>query len=793
MKSPPDSGDAREAKETPLASVLQELEGLQAPAGVDADVFSQLKDELRNALLKAHASHASPAQLSQSEELPSNKISSTPPTGDANKVTDLACIDNGDGTFTLTWTYKNRGDYGQDGTVGIEDISTLAEHFFHGYESPGVFPDALDAVIDTSGDGVVEIADVTAVAENLFANVSRYVIQGADSPDGEFSDIGEVAFSAPAPGEVKVFSEPLPETAFRYIRVVPVDDEGALGEGSSTSVKNRKPVANLSAEPDVGGVPLTVSFNATLSFDVDGEIAKFEWDFEGDGVYELDTGTTPTAQHTYEQMGSFAATVRVTDNDGATAEDSVTITVTEPNEPPVAILTANPTSGDAPLTVTFDASASYDPDGEIVRFEWAPRSEVYEINTGVIPTASFTYRLGGTTYTAKVKVTDNLGLSSIAEVPITLNPDARGDWWMYRRDPSHRAQSPFTGPDVPVSKWYGGVQVLHGASPVWARDGTSYAVVAELGLVAFAPDGTIKWSLRNDGPADSTPAIGPDGTIYWTRVVGEIGSLCAINPDGTVKWSHETGFVPFSGPTLAQLDSETVAIYVGGSGGNLYIFTEEGDLLETINLGGPVQLGVTVNEKWLEFYVVAGGKLWCFPLDGGGGTPLWTMDGFVDYISETWTIPVLSNDSSTIYVGNMSDLFYAIDRSTQKVIWQVQLPEFTETRPAIAPDGTIYVRTGMSSGARFNQLHAISREGEVLWTYQFTPMNEGGDPCVDANGTVYIAHDDYYLYAFNPDGSEKWRYPFSLDDWYPVEFHGTPAIGPGKTIHLGDLVIEEQP
>jgi PKD repeat protein len=43
----------------------------------------------------------------------------------------------------------------------------------------------------------------------------------------------------------------------------------------------------------------------------------------------------------------------------------------QPNQPPVAAFSASETGGAAPLAVTFDAGASFDPDGEIVGYEWS--------------------------------------------------------------------------------------------------------------------------------------------------------------------------------------------------------------------------------------------------------------------------------------------------------------------------------------------------------------------------------------------------------------------------------------
>ncbi len=50
---------------------------------------------------------------------------------------------------------------------------------------------------------------------------------------------------------------------------------------------------------------------------------------------------------------------------------------------------------------------------------------------------------------------------------------------------------------------------------------------------AAAP-GTLKWSYATGGGIYSSPAVGPDGTIY---VGSRDFSLYAINPDGTLKWS----------------------------------------------------------------------------------------------------------------------------------------------------------------------------------------------------------------------------------------------------------------
>src|SRR5439155_10166436 len=116
-----------------------------------------------------------------------------------------------------------------------------------------------------------------------------------------------------------------------------------------------------------GTAPLTVSADASASSDADGTIASYRFDF-GDGTV---VGPQPgsTATHTYA-AGRWTCTVVVTDNSGATGSASAVVTVSSPNQAPVAPLTVTPSSGVAPLHVAAGASASSDPDGTITRYRF---------------------------------------------------------------------------------------------------------------------------------------------------------------------------------------------------------------------------------------------------------------------------------------------------------------------------------------------------------------------------------------------------------------------------------------
>ena len=82
------------------------------------------------------------------------------------------------------------------------------------------------------------------------------------------------------------------------------------------------PTALASATPTTGSAPLSVSFDGNQSFDPDGTLVNYEWAFD-DGA----TATGVTATHTYNSVGTWQATLTVTDDQGRQATDEVTILV----------------------------------------------------------------------------------------------------------------------------------------------------------------------------------------------------------------------------------------------------------------------------------------------------------------------------------------------------------------------------------------------------------------------------------------------------------------------------------
>lgn len=187
------------------------------------------------------------------------------------------------------------------------------------------------------------------------------------------------------------------------------------------TVLNNPPTASADIVPSNGEVPLTAQLHGSGS-DPDGSIVLYEWDFDGDGIFDWSSTTTGNTTYTYTAVGSYQAVFRVTDNDGqtATALAATTVVNTGPPGSPTATASASPTTGNAPLNVNFNGTAT-DPNNDVVLYEWDFESDgTYDWSSANTGNTSHTYTQAGT-HIARLRVTDSTGLSGIDQVVITVN------------------------------------------------------------------------------------------------------------------------------------------------------------------------------------------------------------------------------------------------------------------------------------------------------------------------------------------------------------------------------------
>jgi len=190
-----------------------------------------------------------------------------------------------------------------------------------------------------------------------------------------------------------------------------VTDNNELSNTTSqeVTVGNRSPNATFteSAETVYTGEPII--FDASTSFDPDGNITSYSWNF-GDGT----DATGVTVNHAYEHDGVYTVTLTVTDDDGGTASKSATKTVS--NRSPIALFTENATIVDIDELIRFNASDSYDQDGSILSYFWDFGDGT---NATMCVLLGHAYIENGD-YTVTLTVTDDDGASSSVSSTITV-------------------------------------------------------------------------------------------------------------------------------------------------------------------------------------------------------------------------------------------------------------------------------------------------------------------------------------------------------------------------------------
>jgi len=202
-----------------------------------------------------------------------------------------------------------------------------------------------------------------------------------------------------------------------------VDVTAGLTENTQFDVAcaqlNQPPVADAGDDQTVTDADDSgdedVMLDGSGSTDSDGTIVSWSWAVEG---AEIATGEMATVSF---DVGVTSVALTVTDNEGATGTDIVTITVEAfvGNQDPTADAGPDQTVTDADNSgdedVTLDGSASADADGTIVSWSWAEGGA--EIATGETPVVNFA--VGA--YTVTLTVTDDEGATGTDDVVITVN------------------------------------------------------------------------------------------------------------------------------------------------------------------------------------------------------------------------------------------------------------------------------------------------------------------------------------------------------------------------------------
>lgn len=111
--------------------------------------------------------------------------------------------------------------------------------------------------------------------------------------------------------------------------VVAIDVAGNRTESASrTFLAQSPPSARFSIAPNPALAGRAVTFDGSASADAGHTISRYEWDLDGDGSFESDTGGTATASRTYSSPQTIQVGLRVTDSTNLTAESRQELRVT---------------------------------------------------------------------------------------------------------------------------------------------------------------------------------------------------------------------------------------------------------------------------------------------------------------------------------------------------------------------------------------------------------------------------------------------------------------------------------
>jgi len=173
------------------------------------------------------------------------------------------------------------------------------------------------------------------------------------------------------------------------------------------------PVSSFAYQPTEPIVNQTVTFDASQSYDPDGRIVYYNWNF-GDGT-TLGV-TNPFVTHTYKKDGTYDVTLVVTDDSGLISSTRKTVAITAKDVTrPIAEAGSDQTV-DEDTTVTFDGSGSTDNVG-IVKYLWTFTDATPKTLADVAPTYNFATP---GTYIVTLNVTDAAGNWDVDTLVITV-------------------------------------------------------------------------------------------------------------------------------------------------------------------------------------------------------------------------------------------------------------------------------------------------------------------------------------------------------------------------------------
>ena len=459
-------------------------------------------------------------------ESPTATFSSSPDTPETGTTVTFDASQSSDPDGAIT-TYE--WDFDGDGTT-----DATGEAVTHSYGESGDYTVEL-TVFDGDGasDTVTEIVTVATSEQAPTANLSVSSMSPTtgeavtfDATESSDPDGSIVSYEWDFDGDGTVeetggtVTHTFEESGTYQVRLTVIDDDGLSATAServSVEQDNAAPTARIDYGPPNPVTGETVTFDASESSDPDGNIARYEWDFDGDGTTDA-TGETVT--HVYEESGDYTVGLTVLDQGDERSVTTETVTVGE-NEAPNASFTISPDDPQTGETVTFEASGSTDSDGTISTYEWDLNGDGTIDATG--ETVEYTYEQGGS-YTVTLTVTDDLEATGSTSRTVSIG----GELADARSDKLSMADSVDSASIVTT---YGWVEAGVGDRPLAEATVSSWETAVAEGRVdrTTATDAVERLTLAESATREVLEHVGPaadgDGLNFARRLASNATSV----------------------------------------------------------------------------------------------------------------------------------------------------------------------------------------------------------------------------------------------------------------------------
>ncbi len=203
-----------------------------------------------------------------------------------------------------------------------------------------------------------------------------------------------------------------------------VDNDGASGYDEAritVDQANQPPSVNAGSDIDVKLPSNLVNITAIAS-DPDGSISSYSWIKTSGPPAQLQNVNTSTLTAGGLIEGTYIFTIEVTDNEGATATDNVTVTVSAANQPPIANAGANTSITLPTNTVTLNGGGT-DNDGSITGYQWVKVSGGNATLVNASTSTLTANSLVAGTYVFGLTVADDEGATGYDEVSVIVYPE----------------------------------------------------------------------------------------------------------------------------------------------------------------------------------------------------------------------------------------------------------------------------------------------------------------------------------------------------------------------------------